>query len=134
MQAIAFSSDLNKSQATTGKLCCLNNLPKKELAKCLHTGHWKFVPLQVKGGIANKEEAVKWLDDMPEMLCKHFTFKSICLIITDQHPTCNYKDMPAKSTEVITKSFDVILKGNMDTVNDTDKKEATVDEENLKNC
>eukprot|EP00957_Ditylum_brightwellii_P149971 11422190-Ditylum_brightwellii.AAC.2 len=52
-QAVAFSSDPDKSQATKGKLYCLNNTPKAKQGMFPTTGHWKSVPFTSEGQITD---------------------------------------------------------------------------------
>eukprot|EP00957_Ditylum_brightwellii_P177933 13553011-Ditylum_brightwellii.AAC.1 len=53
MQAIAFSSNPDKSWSTRGKLYRMNNASKTEKEKWPHTGHWMFVLFTTKGQITD---------------------------------------------------------------------------------
>eukprot|EP00957_Ditylum_brightwellii_P019184 1446112-Ditylum_brightwellii.AAC.1 len=53
MQAVAFASGPDKSQATKGKLYPLNNTSKEERVQFPTTGYWKFVPFTSEGQITD---------------------------------------------------------------------------------
>eukprot|EP00957_Ditylum_brightwellii_P153848 11710312-Ditylum_brightwellii.AAC.1 len=72
----------------------------------------------------NKEEAIQWLDELPNIVCTTFTFNQQCKIYEhdNEDPIRSYCEAaPAKHISDTVSGFDELLKGAMDTVNDKEK-------------
>eukprot|EP00957_Ditylum_brightwellii_P188524 14352350-Ditylum_brightwellii.AAC.1 len=57
----------------------------------------------------------------------------MCLITTDQYPTCSYKEIPAENTKDAAKAFKAVCNGNMDIAQDDDNEKDITDEHLLRN-
>eukprot|EP00957_Ditylum_brightwellii_P045397 3440989-Ditylum_brightwellii.AAC.1 len=68
----------------------------------------------------NWNEAILWLDNLPELLCISFSHNNLCLIqdSDDSDPSRSYHTEPTENTEDAICCFDQVLNGVMDTVDD----------------
>eukprot|EP00957_Ditylum_brightwellii_P128048 9765568-Ditylum_brightwellii.AAC.1 len=86
----------------------------------------------------NKEKAIQWLDELPNLIRTTFTFNQHCEICEhdDKDPVRSYHEAaPAEHTSDAVSGFDKLLKGAMDTVNDKEKENtAATDKDHLSNC
>eukprot|EP00957_Ditylum_brightwellii_P051712 3921323-Ditylum_brightwellii.AAC.1 len=57
---------------------------------------------------ANQDEAIIWLDNLPELLHTTFSFEDLCLICksNDTDHSCNYREDPANNTDDAVRGFD----------------------------
>eukprot|EP00957_Ditylum_brightwellii_P160857 12247779-Ditylum_brightwellii.AAC.1 len=86
---------------------------------------------------SNRDKAIVWLDNFPKLLRTSFSFEDQCLIHNsdDKEPARSYRTETAENTADAIRSFDKVLNGMMDTVDDiapADKND--VEEDHLCNC
>eukprot|EP00957_Ditylum_brightwellii_P176486 13440696-Ditylum_brightwellii.AAC.1 len=81
-----------------------------------------------------KEEAIEWLDNLPELLQTTLTFDQICKICKNDKEdlSCSYCEVLADNTQDTVCGFEKILRGTMNI--DKDDKPLDVEENNLCNC
>eukprot|EP00957_Ditylum_brightwellii_P100684 7673271-Ditylum_brightwellii.AAC.1 len=86
---------------------------------------------------SNRDKTIACLDKFPKLLCTSFSFEDQCLICNsdDNRPARSYRAETAENTADTICSFDKVLNGMMDTVDDTtpaDKND--VEEDHIHNC
>eukprot|EP00957_Ditylum_brightwellii_P013718 1034316-Ditylum_brightwellii.AAC.1 len=71
---------------------------------------------------ANRDEALRLIDDLPQVLWNFFPFDDLCLICNpdnpEQGPIQDYHDNGAENTDNVILGFAVVIKDTMDTLSD----------------
>eukprot|EP00957_Ditylum_brightwellii_P208173 15356164-Ditylum_brightwellii.AAC.1 len=62
---------------------------------------------------ANWEEAENWIDDLPELLARHFPPSVMDKVTLDSQPTRSYRVLPTENTDDAVLVYNTILSGNM---------------------
>eukprot|EP00957_Ditylum_brightwellii_P074628 5671098-Ditylum_brightwellii.AAC.1 len=87
---------------------------------------------------ANRKEALMWIDALPELLHKHFSFEDQCLIHNsadpNQGPMHVYRDEAAENTDKAIQGFASVIDEGMDTADDDANEVKVVEEDSLANC